>query len=96
MLRKGFQDRTVVSQSKGKLRNIGPVSLKWLVEIGVESVSDLEQIGSVEAFCKVRAMGHNPSLNFLYALEGALLDIDWRELSLEECASLRKSVAGIK
>lgn len=78
-----------------KLKNLGPVSLKWLEEIGVRSLADLEQIGPVDAFCRVKALGHRPSLNFLYALEAAVLDKDWRELEERTKAELRNSVTGI-
>lgn len=75
--------------SDERLRNVGLVSLGWLREAGIRSASDLQRVGSVEAFCRVKAMGHNASLNLLYALEGALLDMDWRELPMGVKAELK-------
>lgn len=82
--------------SEKKLKNLGPVSLRWLEEIGVNSLADLERMGPVEAFCRVKAMGHRPSLNFLYALEGAVRDMDWRELEEGAKAELRSSVSATR
>ena len=82
-----------MTDPEDRLRNLGPVSLGWLREIGICSVADLEGTGAVEAYCRVRARGHNASLNLLYALEGALMDVDWRELPAEVKADL-KSAAG--
>jgi DNA transformation protein and related proteins len=62
------------------LRNIGPKSAKWLAEVGIEQRGDLERIGAVGAYRAVRESGRNASLNLLYALEGALLDVRWDEL----------------
>lgn len=65
------------------LVNLGPVSQKWLADVGIRTRADLERIGSVAAFKKVEEAGHKPSANLLYALEGALLDLRWDRLSEE-------------
>lgn len=62
-------------KSGTKLANIGKVSSAWLREAGIRSRADLERIGSVAAFRAVKENGHEPTLNLLYALEGALLDL---------------------
>lgn len=63
-----------------KLRNIGPKSAAWLRQVGLRSHEDLAAVGSVEAFMRVKRAGFRPSLNLLYALEGALLDCHWQQL----------------
>jgi DNA transformation protein and related proteins len=63
-----------------KLRNIGPKSSAWLRQVGLRSQEDLAAVGSVEAFMRVKRAGFRPSLNLLYALEGALLDCHWQQL----------------
>ena len=60
-----------------QLRNIGPKSAAWLRQVGLRSAADLVAAGSVQAFLKVKRAGFKPSLNLLYALEGALLDCHW-------------------
>ncbi len=63
-----------------KLRNIGPKSAAWLRQVGLRSREDLEAAGAVEAFMRVKRAGFKPSLNLLYALEGALLDCHWQQV----------------
>lgn len=66
--------------SEGKLRNVGPKSAAWLRQVGLHTRADLEAAGPVEAYMRVRRAGFRPSLNLLYALEGALLDCHWQEV----------------
>ncbi|WP_149194280.1 TfoX/Sxy family protein [Luteimonas suaedae] len=63
-----------------KMRNIGPKSAAWLRQVGLRTREDLEAAGPVEAYMRVRRAGFRPSLNLLYALEGALLDCHWQEV----------------
>ena len=66
--------------SNEKLRNIGPKSAAWLRQVGLRTRADLEGVGAVEAFMRVKRAGFKPSLNLLYALEGALRDCHWQEV----------------
>jgi hypothetical protein len=63
-----------------KLRNIGPKSAAWLRQVGLRTEADLVAIGPVEAYMRVRRAGFKPTLNLLYALEGALCDCHWQEV----------------
>jgi len=69
-----------MSEEREKLRNIGPKSAAWLRQVGLHSRADLEAAGAVDAFMRVKRAGFKPSLNLLYALEGALLDCHWQEV----------------
>ena len=69
-----------MAASTEKMRNIGPKSAAWLRQVGLRSLNDITAIGAVEAFMKVRRAGFKPSLNLLYALEGAVLDCHWQEV----------------
>ncbi len=71
-----------------KIRNIGPKSAAWLRQVGVRTQDDLTHLGSVEAFMKVKRAGFKPSLNLLYALEGALANCHWAELPDERKTAL--------
>ncbi len=71
-----------------KLRNIGPKSAAWLRQVGLRTQQDLESVGAVEAFIRVKRAGFRPSLNLLYALEGALLDCHWQQLPEERRSEL--------
>ncbi len=63
-----------------KLRNIGPKSAAWLRQVGLRSRADIQGTGAIEAFMRVKRAGFKPSLNLLYALEGALLDCHWQDV----------------
>ena len=63
-----------------KLRNIGPKSAAWLRQVGLRTGADIVAIGPVEAYMRVRRAGFKPTLNLLYALEGALCDCHWQEV----------------
>ena len=62
------------------LRNIGPKSSAWLRQVGLRSREDLAAVGPVDAYMRVRRAGFRPSMNLLYALEGALLDCHWQDV----------------
>jgi DNA transformation protein and related proteins len=66
--------------ASSKIRNVGPKSAAWLRQVGVRTTEDLNRIGPVEAFLKVKRAGFRPSLNLLYAMAGAMADCHWAEL----------------
>ena len=66
-----------------KLRNIGPKSAAWLRQTGIRSHEDLVATGSLAAYVRVKRAGFKPSLNLLYALEGAIMGCHWQELPEE-------------
>lgn len=72
-----------------RIRNLGPVSRQWLATIGVETLEELRALGSVDAYRLLLLRGHPVSLNLLWAIEGALLDRHWLELTPGEKAGLR-------
>jgi DNA transformation protein and related proteins len=63
-----------------KLRNIGPKSAAWLRQTGIRTQADLEAVGALAAYVRVKRAGFKPSLNLLYALEGAILGCHWQEI----------------
>jgi len=71
-----------------KLRNIGPKSAAWLRQTGIRSQEDLESVGALAAFVRVKRAGFKPSLNLLYALEGAILGCHWQEIPDERRSEL--------
>ena len=72
----------------GKIRNVGPKSAAWLRQVGIKTDAEVRAIGALEAFMKVKRAGFKPSLNLLYALEGAVLDCHWTALSAERKSEL--------
>jgi DNA transformation protein and related proteins len=71
-----------------KLRNLGKASFRMLEAAGLRSKDRLRAMGSVAAFAAVKRAGNTPSLNLLWALEGALTDRDWKEVARKDRTSL--------
>jgi hypothetical protein len=63
------------------VRNIGPSSRATLIAAGITEPTALAELGPVRAYLLVRDVfpGH-VKLNLLWALAGADLDLDWRDL----------------
>lgn len=75
------------------LRNLGPASERMLVAAGITTPRELDRLGSLEAYRRAIAAGGHRSLNFLWSLDAALLDVDWRDLPPERKSLLRSQVA---
>jgi hypothetical protein len=67
-----------------KIPNIGPKTQAQLRQVGIRTHEDLARLGVVEAFVRLKRAGFKPSLNALYALEGALSNRHWTSLSADE------------
>ena len=72
----------------GKLRNLGKASSQMLLSAGIHSEKQLREKGAVPAYLAVKATGCRPSLNLLWAIEGALTNRDWKEVARDERTSL--------
>ena len=75
------------------LLNLGPVSRRWLREVGVRSQADLTRIGVVEAYRRVKAKWPGASLNLLYALEGAVRGVHWTMVPPKVREDLKRQAA---
>lgn len=71
------------------LRNLGPKSAAWLAHAGISTRSELARTGAIEACRRMRRAGHPVTTVMAYAIEGALLNCDWRELPFEFRKHLR-------
>ena len=54
------------------MQNIGKVIEGLLHEAGIDSAGKLMEIGSKQAFLRIRAVDSTACLSMLYALEGAI------------------------
>jgi len=70
-------DRPLDPAPAPDLLNLGPVSRRWLAGVGVRSQRDLERLGAAAAYVRVRDAGFAPSLNLLWALQGAIDGVHW-------------------
>lgn len=63
------------------MKNMGPKSSEWLASVGVHTLDDVVKLGVVETYRRVKAAyPEKVSLNLLYGLQAALLDLPWNEL----------------
>ncbi len=94
-------DKETIALSE--LRGLGAKSAQQLQQIKIFTHADLQAIGAVEAFIalkkeSIKQQTSQPSLNFLYALAGALSDRDWRDMAQNEkgrlLAELESAEAG--
>ena len=77
------------------LKNLGGKTESWLNSIGVYTRDDLRRLGSIEIYRLLKAEGLPASLNLVYGIEGALQDIDWRELPANLKAELKREVQNL-
>lgn len=75
-------------KSDKPLPNIGPKSAAWLRQVGLHTRDDLEAVGPIEAYARIRRAGFKASLNLVYALEGALIGCHWQKLDPARRAQL--------
>lgn len=73
------------------MKNLGPKSSEWLASVGVHSLEDVANSGVVETYKRVKAAyPEKMTLNMLWGLQAALLDIPWNELPPDIKEQLRK------
>jgi len=85
-----FRDPPTTDLSLAHLRNLGPKSAAMLADIGITDKNRLAEAGAVAVCQQLHEAGHAVSLNLAYAIEGALMDVDWRELPPEFRRQLQK------
>ena len=72
------------------LRNLGPVTAERLLAVGVRTLAELDALGAVEAYRRVKAAyPRDTTLVCLYALQGALWDVHWAHLLPDVKAQLK-------
>lgn len=76
------------------LRNIGPKTREWLIDAGIDSVETLHELGAVETYMRLKRLyPDRVSLNALWGLQAALMDMPWTQLPDDIKAELRAQVA---
>ena len=72
------------------LPNLGESTAARLEAVGIGDLADLEEAGVVAAYERVaERFPDDTSLNLLWALDAALLDIPWLNLPVERKEELR-------
>lgn len=73
------------------MKNIGPVTRKWLAEVGIYTIDDLREAGSIPTYKMLKEIyPERVSLNLLWGLEAAVREIDWRELTEADKKNLKE------
>ena len=62
--------------------------MEMLVKAGIKTDVQLMDSGSIATFLAVKRAGCRPSLNLLWALEGALTNRDWKDVARNDRLSL--------
>ncbi|WP_120497975.1 TfoX/Sxy family DNA transformation protein [Kiloniella sp. EL199] len=81
------------------LKNLGPKSVAQLADIGITSSSHLIELGAEEVFRRLYFRfcdEHRLSVNYLYALEGAIKGCDWRLIPMERKQELKNLLKDLK
>jgi DNA transformation protein len=79
-----------------KLPNIGNKLEDQLIEVGIETVDQLKQIGSKQAWLNIKAIDPSACINLLCALEGAIQGVRWHYLSDEVKDELKELYNAVK
>jgi len=75
------------------MKNMGPKRSEWLASVGIHTLDDVAQLGVVETYKRVNAaFPDKVSLNMLWGLQAALLDLPWNELPPDIKEALRKQL----
>jgi len=73
-----------------KLPNIGKELAKILQQVGINSAEKLKQIGSENAFIRIKTIDSSACISKLCALEGAIQGIRWHKLTKERKHELKE------
>ena len=76
------------------LPGLGPKSAQQLQAVGITSVEVLRELGAVAAYVRLQQAQGRVSLNFLYALEGALQNCHWTQVARTERGRLLLELEG--
>jgi DNA transformation protein len=87
-----LQGGVIMEDELLSMRNLGKTSAQWLHASGIHNAADLRRIGAIHAYRAVKTRGFRTSKVLLYAIEGALLDQHWYDLSTELKDSLNRQL----
>ena len=72
------------------MANIGDEMAKKLASVGIDSPEKLARLGAKQAFFRVKEAYPQVCLVHLYALEGAIQDVEFNHLSEEKKKELKE------
>jgi len=79
------------------LKGLGPKSEMLLIEVGINTEEELRELGPIRAFIRLKKESSiKPSLNFLYAMVGALEDEHWLNVARHDKGQLLMEIEGYR
>ncbi len=69
--------------------NIGKVLELKLENVGINSLEDLKEVGTEEAFARVKQIDKNAGRSILFAIDGAVQEVKWHAIPEERKEKLR-------
>lgn len=85
----GEGDRSIMSEITSMM-NIGKEMAKKLADVGIDSSEKLMKAGSKQAFLKLKERYPQVCLVHLYALEGAVQNVEFNSLAEEKKKELKE------
>jgi DNA transformation protein and related proteins len=64
-----------------ELRGLGPASVQMLASAGITSAAQLRKADLYKLYAQIKAKHPRTSINLLYAMMGAVDDVDWRDVA---------------
>ena len=78
---------------QGRVGSLGPKTSALLRSVDLNTLADLEQVGAVAAYLRLRAAyPEGITLNALWGIQAAIMGIDWRDLPEDIKSQLRREV----
>ena len=63
------------------LKNLGPKSAAQIVAVGIDGPDEIRELGAAVVFHRVKSrFPDSTSFNLLWALQGALMEINWHDI----------------
>jgi DNA transformation protein and related proteins len=76
--------RQTIGMKISDMKGLGPKSSERLAAVGIETSEQLEELGAVGTYRLLQdAFPDWVSLNMLWGMQAALMEIDWRQLPEE-------------
>jgi DNA transformation protein and related proteins len=72
-----------VTAALSELRGLGPVSVQMLVSVRITKTAQLHKADLFKLYAQIKAKHPRASINLLYAMMGAVDNLDWREVAKE-------------
>lgn len=85
---RGADPRPPVAPAETTWRGLGPVSRRWLADMGLHTVNDLQSVDVFDLYRELKQRHSSVSRNLLYALIGAQENRDWREVARTDRTSI--------